>query len=65
MDSAARLGQFEGGGVFIEVSIEFVHVKGINSLVGSIFEILRNEGFFESFAQLFEGLFRVRDAWVG
>ena len=49
-DSAARLGQFEGGGIFIEVSIEFIHVKGINSLVGSIFEILRNESFFESFA---------------
>ena len=48
IDSAACLGQFEGGGVLVKVSVELVHVKGIDSLAGSVFKILWDEGFFES-----------------
>ena len=36
VDSAACLGQFEGGGVFVKVSIKQVHVEGINGLAGSV-----------------------------
>ena len=50
VDSTACLGQFEGSGVFIEVSIELVHAEGIDSLAGSVSEIFWDEGFFESFA---------------
>ena len=50
VDSAARLGQFEGGGVLVEVSIELVHVKRIDSLAGPILEVFRNEGFFKGSA---------------
>ena len=54
IDPTACLGQFEGCGVLVKVSIELVHVEGIHSLVGAILQILRDEGFFEGFAQLFE-----------
>ena len=59
------LGQFESSGVLIEVPVELVHAKGIDSLVGLVFDILQDEGFFKSFAYLFEGLFGVQDGWVG
>ena len=36
VDSAVCLGQFEGGGVFVKVSIELVHVEGINGLAGPV-----------------------------
>ena len=65
VDPTACLSQFEGGGVFIKVSLKFVHTKGVDGLASSVLEILRDKGFFEGFAQLFEGLFRVGDAWVG
>ena len=61
VDSTACLGQFEGSGVLIKVSVELVHAEGINSLMGSVLEILWDEGF----AHLFESLFRVGDDWVG
>ena len=65
IDSAACLGQFKGHGVLVEVSVELIHAKGIDSLVGSVLEILWDKGFFEGFAYLFEGFLGVRDAWVG
>ena len=50
INSAVCLGQFEGGGVFVEVSIELVHVKGVDSLAGSVFKILWDKGLFKSLA---------------
>ena len=50
IDSTARLGQLECSGVLIEVSIKLVHTEGIDGLSGSIFDILRDEGFFKSLA---------------
>ena len=47
---AVHLGQFECGGVLVEVSIELVHTEGIDSLSGSIFDILQDKGFFKGFA---------------
>ena len=35
--SAVHLGQFEGGRVFVKVSLEFVHAEGVDRLPGSIF----------------------------
>ena len=46
---AVHLGQLEGGGVFVKVSIKLVHVKGVNSLAGLIFDVLWNESLFEGF----------------
>ena len=59
------LGQFEGSGILVKVSIELVHAEGIDSLAGLIFKVFRDKGFFKGFAYLFEGLFRVRDGQVG
>ena len=50
VDSTVCLGQFKGGGVLVEVSMELVHAEGIESLVGSVFDILWDEGFFEGLA---------------
>ena len=50
IDSAACLGQFESGGVFVEVSIELVHAEGIDSLAGSILDVFWDKGFFEGLA---------------
>ena len=50
INSAMCLGQFEGSGVFIEVSIELVHTEGIDGLLGSILDILWNKGFFKGLA---------------
>ena len=65
IDSAVCLGQFEGSGVFIKVSIKLVHMEGIDGLVDSLLDVFQKEGFFKGFAYLFESLFRVRDGWVG
>ena len=37
VNSTTCLGQFEGSGVFVEVSLEFVHTEGVDSLMSSIF----------------------------
>ena len=50
IDSAVHLGQFKGSGVFIKVPIKLVHAEGIDSLSGSIFDVLWNEGFFKGLA---------------
>ena len=50
VDSAAHLCQLEGGGVLVKVSIELVHTEGINSLVGSVLDILQDKCFFKCFA---------------
>ena len=65
IDSTVHLGQFEGRGVLIEVSVELFHAEGIDGLMGSVLEILWDEDFFEGFVYLFEGFLGVRDAWVG
>ena len=48
VDSTACLGQFEGGGIFVKVFFELVHAERIDCLAGSVLEIFRDEGFFES-----------------
>ena len=50
-------GQFKSGGVLVKVSIELVHTEGINSLAGSVLDVLQDEGFFEGFADFLESLF--------
>ena len=65
IDSTASLGEFEGSGVLIKVSVELVHAEGINSLVGLILKVFGNEGFFKGFAYLLESLFRVGNGQVG
>ena len=50
VNSTACLGQFEGSGVFIEVSIELVHAEGIDGLAGSVFYIFWDKGFFKGLA---------------
>ena len=50
IDPTTCLGQFEGSGVFVEISIKLVHAEGINSLAGSVFEILWDKHFFKGFA---------------
>ena len=65
INSTMHLGQFKSGGALVEVTIELVHAEGIDSLAGSVLDILQNEGFLEGFAYLFESLFRVWDDWVG
>ena len=49
INSAVCLGQFESSGVFVEVPVKLVHTKGINSLAGSVLDVLRDEGFFKGF----------------
>ena len=51
INSAACLGQFKGGGVFIKVSVKLVHVEGIDSLVGLVLDVLWDEGFFKGVTQ--------------
>ena len=63
--SAVCLGQLKGSGVLVKVSIELVHAEGIDGLAGLVLEIFQDKGFFKGFTELLEGLFRVRDAWVG
>ena len=65
INSTACLSQFKGSGVLIEVSIELVHAEGINSLVGSVLDVLQDEGHFKGFAKFLESHFEVRDGWVG
>ena len=65
INSTMHLGQFKSGGALVEVTIELVHAEGIDSLAGSVLDILQNEGFLEGFAYLFESLFRVWDDRVG
>ena len=55
--STACLGQFKSDGVLVEVSIELVHTEGINSLAGSVLDVLWDEGFFKGFAYFLESLF--------
>ena len=50
IDSSAGLGQLEGGGVFIKITVELVYAKRIDSLVGLVLDVLQNEGFFKGFA---------------
>ena len=50
IDPTAYLGQFKGSGVLVKVSIELIHVEGIDGLAGLVFKIFWNEGFFESLA---------------
>ena len=50
INSTACLGQFEGSGVLIEVSIELVHAEGIDGLVGSVFNVFWDKGFLKGFA---------------
>ena len=50
VDPAACLGQFEGSGVLVKVSIELIHVKGIDGLMGLVFKIFWDKGFFKSLA---------------
>ena len=50
VDSTVCLGQFESSGVLVEVSVELVHAEGINSLVGSVLDILQDEGFLKGSA---------------
>ena len=50
IDSTVCLGQFKGGGVLVEVSIELVHTERIDSLAGLILDIFWDEGFLKGFA---------------
>ena len=50
VDSTVFLGQFESGGVLVEVSIELVHAEGIDSLAGSVLKVFWDEGFLKGFA---------------
>ena len=61
----ACLGQFEGSGVLIKVSIELIHAEGVDGLVGSVFDVFQDEGHFKGFAKFLESHFGVRDGWVG
>ena len=65
INSTACLGQLESSGVFIKVSIELVHAEGVDGLAGSVFDILRDEGFLKGFAYFFEGFLQVGDGQVG
>ena len=65
VNSAACLGQSEGGGILVEVTVKLVHVKGVDCLAGSIFDILWDKDFFKGITEFFEHLFRVRDGWIG
>ena len=47
VDSTACLGQLESSGVFVEVPIKLIHVKGVDGLTSSIFDVFQDEGFFE------------------
>ena len=44
VNSTACLGQSEGSGILVKVTVELVHVEGVDSLEGPIFDILWNEG---------------------
>ena len=41
IDPAVCLGQFEGSGVLIKVSIELVHAEGIDGLAGSVLKVVK------------------------
>ena len=65
VNSAVCLSQSEGGGILVEVTVKLVHVKGVDCLAGSIFDILWDKDFFKGITEFFEHLFRVRDGWIG
>ena len=50
VNSTVCLGEFEGSGVLVEVSIELVHAEGVYSLAGSIFKVLQDKGFLKGIA---------------
>ena len=64
VDSTVCLGQSKGGGIFVKVTVELVHAKGVNCLVGSIFDILWDEGFLKCLTEFLEHLFQVRDGRI-
>ena len=47
VDSTVCSSQLEGGGILVEIPIKHVHVEGVDSLVGSVFGILWDEGIFK------------------
>ena len=47
MDLTSSLGEFEGDGVLVEVSIELFHGEGIDILACLVLDIPRDEGFLE------------------
>ena len=53
VDPTACLSQFKGGGILVEVTVELVHAEGIDSLDGSIFNILWDEGFLKGVTWFF------------
>ena len=65
INSTVCLGQFEDGGVLVKVSLKLFHAEGVDSLVGSVFDVLRDKSFFKGFTEFLESLFRVRDGQVG
>ena len=50
IDSTVHLGQLEGCGVFIEISIKLVHAEGIDGLACLVLDIFWNEGFLKGLA---------------
>ena len=50
VNSTACLSQPEGDGILVKVPIELVHAYGVNSLAGSVLDILQDEGFFKGIA---------------
>ena len=47
MDFASSLGEFEGYGVLVKVSIKLVHGEGVDILVCLVRDVSRDEGFFK------------------
>ena len=64
MDLTSSLGEFEGDGVLVEVSIELFHGEGIDILACSVLDIPRDEDFLECDIEFVNCNLRVRCAWV-
>ena len=60
MDSTLSLGEFEGYGVLVKVSIELVHGEGVNILLCLVLDILQDKGFFKGSTEFVKGYFCIR-----
>ena len=65
MDFTSSLGEFEGNGVFVEVSVELFHGEGIDILACSVLDIPRDEGFLEYNVEFVDHNLQVGCAQVG
>ena len=65
MDFASSLGEFEGYGVLVKVSIKLVHGEGVDILACLVCDVSRDEGFFKGDIEFVDHYLQVWYAWVG